>query len=96
MCRFGIAWIRDHAAVQKTANKPVVIEEFGVSIANQSEVYPYWLNEVLSSGLTGDAIWQSGSYLSTGPSPNDGFTYYPNGTVYQLVKGYAALLKLRG
>ncbi|KZO90088.1 glycoside hydrolase family 5 protein [Calocera viscosa TUFC12733] len=93
---FGIAWIRDHAAVQKTANKPVVIEEFGVSIANQSEVYPYWWNEVLSSGMTGDAIWQSGSYLSTGPSPNDGFTYYPNGTVYQLVKGYAALLKLRG
>jgi len=93
---FGIAWIRDHAAVQKTANKPVVVEEFGVSVANASEVYPLWWNEVLLSGMTGDAIWQSGSYLSTGPSPNDGFTYYPNSTVYEQVRGYAALLKLRG
>ncbi|EJU03948.1 hypothetical protein DACRYDRAFT_127564 [Dacryopinax primogenitus] len=93
---FGIAWIRDHATVQKLANKPVVIEEFGVTIANQSLVYPQWWDEVLSSGLAGDAIWQSGSYLSGGPSPNDGFTYYPNSTVYALVREYAGLLKARG
>ena len=35
----------------------MILEEFGVTI-NQSVTYTAWLNEVLSSGLTGDLIWQ--------------------------------------
>jgi mannan endo-1,4-beta-mannosidase len=27
---WGVQWIQDHANVQKAANKPVILEEFGV------------------------------------------------------------------
>ncbi len=62
---------------------------------NQSTTYAGWWNEVIKSGLTGDLIWQSGSYLSTGPSPQDGFAIYPNSTVYPIQESAAAALKAR-
>lgn len=46
------------------------LEEFGVT-SNQETIYTGWYNQILSSGLTGDLIWQAGSQLSTGPSPNE-------------------------
>ncbi|KAL5526177.1 hypothetical protein ACEPAG_7516 [Sanghuangporus baumii] len=92
---WGVQWIADHASAQKTANKPVILEEFGVT-TNQAAIYTGWYNEILSSGLTGDLIWQAGSQLSTGPSPNDGFAVYPTGTVYPIMESAAAALKTRG
>ncbi|KIJ37692.1 glycoside hydrolase family 5 protein [Sphaerobolus stellatus SS14] len=69
---WGVDWITAHAAAQKTANKPVILEEFGVTV-NQASTYQLWYNTIISSGLTGNLIWQAGSQLSTGPSPNDGY-----------------------
>jgi len=92
---WGVQWIADHATAQKTANKPVLIEEFGVT-NNQASTYALWWNEIISSGLTGDLIWQAGSVLSTGPSPQDGFAVYPTGTVYPVQESAAAALKARG
>jgi mannan endo-1,4-beta-mannosidase len=112
---WGVDWINSHAAAQKTVNKPVLLEEFGVT-SNQSSTYQLWWNTVLSSGLTGKSqpilphldeyilnnlvlgnlIWQAGSQLSNGPSPNDGFAVYPTGTVYPVMKSAAAALKARG
>jgi mannan endo-1,4-beta-mannosidase len=42
----------------------VIIEEYGVDVEDQVTVYTAWLDEVVSSGLAGDLIWQAGSYLS--------------------------------
>ena len=67
-----------------------------MTIANQATTYTEWWNEVISSGLTGDLIWQAGSVLSTGPSPNDGYAVYPTGTVYPIQESAAAALKARG
>ena len=53
---WGSQWIADHATSQKSANKPVTLEEFGVT-TNQTGVYTAWLNTVLSSGLAGEIIW---------------------------------------
>ncbi|KAG6843608.1 hypothetical protein H0H93_000540 [Arthromyces matolae] len=53
---WGTQWIADHAASQASANKPVILEEFGVT-SNQATVYQAWWNEVISSGLAGDLIW---------------------------------------
>lgn len=106
---WGVQWIADHAASQKAANKPVLMgtqhmlyhtlhasnsnsEEFGV-VDNQTQTYPGWYNEVISSGLTGDLIWQAGSYLSTGPTSDDGYAVYPNSTVYVIQESAAAALK---
>ena len=33
---------------------------------NQATIYTGWYNEMLSSGLTGDLIWQAGSSFTTG------------------------------
>ncbi|EJD06357.1 CEL4a mannanase [Fomitiporia mediterranea MF3/22] len=92
---WGVQWIADHATAQKNANKPVILEEFGVT-TNQATIYTGWWNEITSSGLTGNLIWQAGSQLSTGPSPNDGYAVYPTGTVYPIMESAAAALKARG
>lgn len=53
---WGSQWIADHATSQKAANKPVILEEFGVT-DSQAATYTAWYNSVISSGLTGDLIW---------------------------------------
>ncbi|KAG9074207.1 hypothetical protein FRC06_010843, partial [Ceratobasidium sp. 370] len=73
---WGVQWIKDHAASQKAANKPVIIEEFGVT-SDQVNTYTQWYNAVISSGLTGDLIWQAGSTVSTGKTWDDGYAVFP-------------------
>ncbi|RXW25617.1 hypothetical protein EST38_g240 [Candolleomyces aberdarensis] len=91
---WGTQWILDHAKSQARANKPVILEEFGVT-SNQPAVYTQWLSNVVSSGLAGDLIWQAGSRLSVGATHNDGFAVYPDGQVYPVVRSHAAALKSR-
>ncbi|KAL0956598.1 hypothetical protein HGRIS_002735 [Hohenbuehelia grisea] len=75
-------------------NKPVILEEFGVT-DNQNTVYTEWFNTIVSSGLSGDLIWQSGSHLSSGSTPDDGYAVYPDGPVYSTLTSHAAALKAR-
>ncbi|KAL4243514.1 glycosyl hydrolase 5 (cellulase A) family protein [Abortiporus biennis] len=88
---WGVQWINDHAASQKKASKPVLLEEFGV-LNNQASVYTAWYNAIISSGLTGDLIWQAGSHLPRGDTPNDGYTIYPDDPVFTLEKSHADAL----
>jgi len=92
---WGVQWITDHATSQKTANKPVILEEFGVTV-NQPSTYTLWLQQVVSSGLTGNLIWQAGSHFPDGDTANDGYAVYPDGPVYPVLKQFAASLKARG
>jgi mannan endo-1,4-beta-mannosidase len=48
------------------------MEEFGVTDTQES-TYTVWWDTVISSGLTGDLIWQAGSNFSSGDTPNDGY-----------------------
>ncbi|KAL1735553.1 glycoside hydrolase family 5 protein [Schizophyllum commune] len=91
---WGTQWIADHATSQETVGKPVIIEEFGVT-SNQAEVYTAWLNEVVSSGLAGDLIWQAGSHLPNGDTADDGFAIFPDDPVYPLLQSHAEELKSR-
>ncbi|GJE97823.1 glycoside hydrolase family 5 protein [Phanerochaete sordida] len=92
---WGSQWISDHATSQKAANKPVIGEEFGVT-SDQTDVYTAWYNTIVSSGLAGDLIWQAGSHLSTGDTPQDGYAEYPDGAVFPIIQKHAAALKARG
>nr|AGV52632.1 Man5A [Irpex lacteus] len=92
---WGSQWIADHVASQKSVNKPVIVEEFGVT-SNQSAVYTVWYSDIVSSGLTGDLIWQAGSHLSVGDTPNDGYAVYPDGPAYPIITQHTAALKARG
>ncbi|KAJ7110631.1 glycoside hydrolase superfamily [Mycena epipterygia] len=93
---WGEQWITDHATVMTSSNKPVIVEEFGITDATRNATYAAWYQTVLSTGLTGDMIWQAGSQLSNGPTPNDGYAIYPTDPVYALMKTHAAALKARG
>ncbi|KAG7095493.1 hypothetical protein E1B28_006232 [Marasmius oreades] len=95
---WGLQWIKDHATSQKAANKPVIIEEYGITPANiQGSTYTSWLSTVVSSGLTGDLIWQAGTVLSNGQrTSNDGYAIFPDDATYQVLKNHAAALKSRG
>lgn len=53
---WGSQWIADHATSGQAVNKPVILEEFGVT-DNQAATYTTWYNTVISSGLAGDLIW---------------------------------------
>ncbi|KAI8972209.1 mannanase [Trametes punicea] len=92
---WGSQWITDHATSQKAANKPVVLEEFGVT-SDQASTYTAWYNTIITSGLTGDLIWQAGSHLSTGDTPNDGYAIYPDNPVYAIETEHFAAVKARG
>jgi len=92
---WGVQWIQDHATAQVNANKPVLLEEFGVT-NNVDAIYTLWWQTIISSGLTGDLIWQAGSVFPDGTTNNDGFAVYPNSTVYTLQEQYATALKARG
>jgi len=91
---WGTQWIKDHATSQATIGKPVIIEEFGVT-SNQASTYTTWWDTVISSGLTGDLIWQAGSTVSTGKTSDDGYAVFPGETEYTLQTKYAASLKAR-
>lgn len=92
---WGSSWIDNHVLVQKALNKPVILEEFGVT-SSQQATYQTWLTEAVNSGLTGWLIWQAGSQLSTGPSPQDGYAIYPTDPTYQTLATEAAAIKARG
>ncbi|KAH7920409.1 glycoside hydrolase family 5 protein [Leucogyrophana mollusca] len=93
---FGQEWIENHRGAQATYNKPVLMEEFGVySAQNQTETYENWYSTVVDGGLTGVLIWQAGSNLTSGPTPDDGFAIYPDTPIYYMEQEYSAQLKAR-
>ncbi|KIK99162.1 glycoside hydrolase family 5 protein [Paxillus rubicundulus Ve08.2h10] len=93
---WGHDWVENHRRSQAIYNKPVLLEEFGVYISqNQIATYNDWYCTVVDSGLTGVLIWQAGSNLTSGPTPDDGFTIFPNNPVYRMEPAYSAKLKAR-
>ncbi|KAF5313060.1 hypothetical protein D9619_003242 [Psilocybe cf. subviscida] len=51
---WGLLWIQAHADSAKKANKPLILEEFGVSgIQNKTEIYPAWVNLALNTKHAG-------------------------------------------
>ena len=71
---WGQTWIKNHRTVQATHNKPVLMEEFGVLAAqDQIATYDNWYTTVVDCGVTGVLVWQAGSNLTSGPTPDDGY-----------------------
>ncbi|KAJ6453764.1 mannanase [Mycena sanguinolenta] len=95
--QWGSQWITDHATVMSAQNKPVIMEEFGLTTSGTARemVYAAWYSTVLSTGLTGDLVWQAGSVFSTGPTPSDGYSIYPTDPVYALIQSHATAMEAR-
>ncbi|KAG8844040.1 hypothetical protein FRB96_003304 [Tulasnella sp. 330] len=73
---WGQTWIEQHAASARRNNKPVVLEEFGVTgLKNQSTVYPVWAATALANGVAGIMPWQFGQLGLTEDGGNKIFKY---------------------
>jgi mannan endo-1,4-beta-mannosidase len=93
---WGVQWIKDHAAEQVRANKPVILEEFGFPGTTRTSMYSSWYSTIESVGLAGDMIWQAGTRFSTGwSSHDDGFTIFTTDPVYALQQTHNAKMKAR-
>ena len=59
---FGDTWVRDHVESGARADKPMILEEYGLETAAERDVwYPRWLGSVLRHGGAGDLLWMLGS-----------------------------------
>ncbi|KAI8145138.1 glycoside hydrolase superfamily [Fennellomyces sp. T-0311] len=89
-----IKWINDHAAVQESAGKPVIIEEYGLAETGlRTTLYPAWHNAIESTNLAADAFWQ----ISVPCNPNlDDFAICPSDdNIDVLVATHAANMKAK-
>nr|4QP0_A Chain A, Endo-beta-mannanase [Rhizomucor miehei] len=63
---WSVQWIKDHAAAQADADKPVIMEEYGLSTdALRVAQYPVWQGTVEDEDLAADAFWQIAVPCST-------------------------------
>ncbi|KAF8320827.1 endo-beta-mannanase [Clavulina sp. PMI_390] len=92
---FGNQWITDHATAMKNANKPVILEEFGV-LNDPIDVYASWCATMVSSGLTGEMFWQAGSHFPDGDSWDGGYAVYPDSSDYSTLVTCAKNIVARG
>jgi mannan endo-1,4-beta-mannosidase len=85
--QFGVQWIEEHLAAGRKAGKPILLEEYGMtvgadgqsSVLTRNFVYSYWLQTVLSERGAGDLAWMIASVddLTDKPYPDyDHFTFY--------------------
>jgi mannan endo-1,4-beta-mannosidase len=90
LTEWGLMWIREHIAAAERANKPVLLEEYGVTSGrDRTEVYDRWLREIESADAVGDLIWMIG--LPKGPGqPYDPDSYViSSGPELSIVRDHA-------
>jgi mannan endo-1,4-beta-mannosidase len=75
LTEFGTMWIREHNEAAARANKPVLLEEYGVlPVPDRPQIYQAWLAEVEKSNSLGDLLWMLG--LPKGPGQQYGLDGY--------------------
>ncbi|OWY93533.1 Mannan endo-1,4-beta-mannosidase, partial [Phytophthora megakarya] len=83
---WGVQWIDDHVASGKKANKPVVLEEYGIK-ALDSASYLAWSNQVYKS-KSNMQYWQFG--IKSLKSTDDGYTIYDEDALFSSAISTAA------
>lgn len=73
---FGSDWIEAHGKACASANKPCLVEEYGVS-SDKCSVEGNWQTVALdTSGVGADLFWDFGTTLSSGQTADDGYTIF--------------------
>lgn len=73
---WGTQWIKEHAKAAKKANKPAVLEEYGIGKnepQNRDFIYHKWTNTAYQAGLAGSMFW-----ILTGTDPDQPNNLYPD------------------
>ncbi|KAJ5371102.1 uncharacterized protein N7496_007194 [Penicillium cataractarum] len=81
---WGNLWIEAHGAACVKAGKPCLLEEYG-SLAHASSEAPWQQTALKTKGIAGDTFWQYGDNLSSGPSPDDGYTIFRGTANYTIL-----------
>jgi mannan endo-1,4-beta-mannosidase len=79
---FGRTWISDHIAAGRRADKPVILEEYGIKLGDhevtssseRDEWYAKWRQTVYESGGAGDLLWMIGSHEASVAGNRDDYT----------------------
>jgi mannan endo-1,4-beta-mannosidase len=82
---FGLRWIEQHLAAGRSAGKPMLLEEYGMTIGGERDnIYRAWLRSVLEQEGAGDLAWMIASTDDeTGElyPDYDQFTFYSDAEV---------------
>jgi len=74
--KWGTRWIKEHAKAAKKADKPVVLEEYGIGKNephNRKFIYKKWTQTAYDSGLSGSMFW-----ILTSTDPDQPNKLYPD------------------
>ena len=78
---FATQWISDHNSAARLANKPVVLEEFGLkndralaALGSRDEIYSRWLQQIRDEGGAGGLLWMLGNSEGDTANFHDRFT----------------------
>ncbi|KAF9895134.1 hypothetical protein FE257_000036 [Aspergillus nanangensis] len=93
---WGNQWVTSHGAACKAAGKPCLFEEYGVTADHCAIEKPWQSTALNTTAVSGDLYWQYGDQLSSGPSPDDGNTFYYGTDEFQcLVTDHVAAIGSR-
>jgi len=93
---WGNDWISNHAAACAKAGKPCLVEEYGTTSNKATDEGQWQATSLSSTGMGGDCFWQDGDTLSTGQSPDDGYTiFYGTSDWTALVTDHIASIKAK-
>lgn len=84
----GIEWIKTHLKIAKEVGKPVILEEYGVSVnapVDRNYVYAMWNDVVYENGGTGSMFWLLTGIDTGSGADEDGL--YPDYDGFRIVEG---------
>lgn len=87
---FGSRWIREHIEAARRANKPMLIEEYGVKNRTERDgIFRRWWETINDNGGAGGLLWMIASTGDDGqPYPDyDGYTVYSAGEIPSVMAG---------
>ena len=87
--KFLETWIRDHVESGQRANKPMLLEEYGIKldpkaaspVPQRSQIYAGWLETASRLSLAGDLLWMCGCKDPDAIGFRDDYTIYTAGEV---------------
>jgi mannan endo-1,4-beta-mannosidase len=100
---FARRWIDDHVAAGQRANKPAILEEYGIRIGDYGVTlgserdgwYARWQQAVYDSGGAGDLLWMIGSREPEVAGNHDDYTVYSASEIPSIVV-HADAMRNRG
>lgn len=90
--QWGTRWILEHAKAARKAQKPAVLEEYGIGRdepQNREFIYRKWTKTAFDEGINGTMVW-----ILTGKDPSKSDGLYPDYDGFRVLNGDGLLQKI--